>query len=180
MRKIFSVIILTIALVSCSKLDENLSEISINAITVLSTKGFVTGETLADTDINAARAIYVSAYDNTTSRNYFVGHTFYKPEGATLWSNYSGSTKSPDFWAPAGKLDFLAYSASGSAPAAVWNSDRAVSGVELTISEDGLKDDILYASATGCRSTDGSVSLQFRHTQAWVELRLSSSTKRNR
>ena len=160
------------AMVSCGKSasPEALAEISVTAVNCIETRGYVTDESLVDS--GAPRDIRLSAYDATLARPYFVDMAFRNPSGGS-WTNYDGDIHMPLYWPQGSRLSFLAYSAGSSAPKAVWNMSGSTSCVVLDVTAESLQDDILYAAADGCTPEASPVSLDFRHSQAWIEFQVS-------
>ncbi|MBQ0024706.1 MAG: fimbrillin family protein [Bacteroidales bacterium] len=159
--------------VSCSKLVEG-GPGEREALTVLpysaQTKSAVSGGSLPDD-----YTIYLSSYFNNAtggefSGNYFTGVPFRRSGDA--WS------ASPViYWPLGGNLDFLAAAARDIDIREVshWYEDNVTRSVEIQV-PDGkcLNSEIMYACATSKKSTDGTVGLNFFHSQSWLQFEVAS------
>jgi len=163
------------------------AEITLNTSAKV-TKGYITGATFFDTaiaelhngtdgapsDVKTEREMRISAYLHPQSGdegNYFVDYTYAKGADDEMWHH-----DPKIYWPLAGTLDFLAYSAKNDFDAkdVAWNEKNASESVVLTVLEDRTQDDIVYCSASGCKSSDGAeaVPMQFKHAQAWLEFQI--------
>ncbi|MBQ0024919.1 MAG: fimbrillin family protein [Bacteroidales bacterium] len=161
------------AMVSCGKITstETLAEIAVRAVNCIETKGYVTGESLQDSGV--PRDIHLSAYNTTLAQPYFLDMTFKNPAGDS-WTNHNGDVHTPLYWPQDSRLSFLAYSAGTSAPKAAWSLSGNTSRVVLDVTPESLQDDILFAVADDCTSELSPISLDFRHSQAWIEFQISA------
>ena len=166
-----------LALVSCnSQLSEETSaEISFEAVSCAETKGFVKGSDLSE-ESGTPRNIIVSAYDAARQQTFFQNSTFKLDNGS--WKNFVSGIHQPVFWDSNSRLDFMAYSVGSSHPTAAWDIYNPSYRLILQIGSDSLDDDILYASVKNCTrasaGADGSVSLDFKHAQAWIDIEVFS------
>mgnify|MGYP003322105872 CR=1 FL=1 len=174
MRKILIAMLLPVFLVSCNEMSQTTqSEITLAPqISCMETRGYVEGTTMDDSDGGATRVIYLSAYDKTNTRDYFVGCTFKKD--ATDWRSYEESMLAPKYWPIDHTLNFLAYSVASSAPTAVWNTQGATTGLDLYVGRESLQDDILIAAAAERKNSADPMCMTFSHTQAWVEYEIQA------
>ena len=184
-RTVLSATFLALLLLAgCEGIEPDTRDVQITLVAYAtpSTKGYVTGTVLSETDaaslydvspVTVHRDIHLSAYlypqSGQESRTHYVGERFsYVPEEG-WWSH-----KPALFWPLGSKMDFLAYS-SGipfSEGECAWRELNSADRVELAVSSAHTQDDILYASGFHQMNDESSVPLVFRHSQAWVELRL--------
>lgn len=172
-RQLIALTILAIGTISCSNIQTENSRskaIALDAVNCVKTKGLVTGSTLETS--GGTRIIKLSAYDVTDASNYFTGETFKKVSSANRWEGYPN----PVYWSGSDHQDFLAYSTSSSSPTVVWNKENTASGFELYVTEESLRDDILYAAAYNCSPDAGNVQLQFHHAQALLDFQITNLT----
>lgn len=155
--------------VSCSKAApeglDGRTEIRISAVSA-QTKAAVGGGSLPDD-----YTIYLSSFFNNgtaeeSSANYCTGVPFRK-EGSSSWS------ASPVlYWPLGGSLDFLAL-ASKDVPVtgrAIWHEDNVTRIVGLPVEDEAsLESEILYARAASKKVVDGSVRMDFLHSQTWLQ-----------
>lgn len=180
MRKSLLVLPLCVVLSSCIGQFswETSSELSIKAVTSVSTKGYVSGSSMEDSGV--ARDIHISAYNTTRRQPFFVDATFRKD--GEYWKNFVDGVHKPIYWSENNRLDFMAYSAGSSCPTAAWNPTDPASTLILDVSPESLDDDILYASARDCSyavardyaENGGNVRLNFKHSQALVDFEITS------
>lgn len=186
MRKILmaAALLAPMLLASCDREPENgnlcgESEMSLSPVCD-GTKGYVDGNTLFEGE--NPRTIYLSAYNQTTKKNLFIGYTYRRSDDDGTWKNFIGETHEPFYWPLGAVVNFLAFSVgNGSASVrmaedARWsNSGNASSEVTLELNSlELLQDDILYAVNSDCRVSAGSPELSFRHAQALVEFIVDS------
>jgi len=195
MRKLIVYLVLLAAvLASCSKncgenLDSGTCELSFSSVCQNDTKGYVRGVRLEDTAFDSLhtvstvskRSIWMSSYMNPDgpasgvsgsidSGNYFEGQEFVC--GNNGYWHHSPSI----YWPLDSSLEFLAYSVTREFdPSDVrWNSENVASSVTLSVGDEYLQDDILYAFASGTsRNGADAVPMKFYHSQAWLEFKLS-------
>lgn len=169
MRKSLITMLLLLFLTSCNKFSHSLlNEILLTPqISSMETRGYVKGPSMIDSDAEAIRVIYISAYDISDSKDYFVGNSF-KQDGP-CWRNYEGNTIVSKFWPIDHMVSFLAYSVAETTPKVKWNSTNSAMGFDLYVDDKSIQDDILVAGVNDMRNTNNPVLMKFNHTQAWVE-----------
>ena len=169
MRKSVIPVSILFALVSCGKSTsiDSLKEISIGAVRCVETKGYVTDDALVES--GTPRDIHLSAYDSSSSQPYFLNETFRSPAGTISWTNYRGEVHTPLYWPQNTSLNFLAYSTGSVSPNAVWSVVGKNPQAVLNVTPESLQDDILFAVSNDCTAESSPVSLEFEHTQAWLE-----------
>lgn len=168
------IIIFTLAVgaVSCSKLSYDSAQ-EPYALTV-APQCAITKAAVEGTSIPEDYTIFLSSYFNNetageSSANYFTGEEF----------RHLGDKWTADpviYWPMGGKLDFLAIAAPSSFRGAnmSWYPQNVSRGVEVAVS-DGccLESEIMYSAASSQGVSDRGVGMNFSHSQAWLQFRLS-------
>lgn len=120
--------------------------------------------------------IYLSSYFNNGTYEKESGNYLYEvPFRQKL--NGKWSADPAVYWPMGGDMDFLAvccvardYSITDGAS---WYSENYTKGVELNVADGAVRSsEIMYAAANGKDSEDGSVALEFIHTQSWLQFQL--------
>lgn len=135
------------------------------------TKTVVSDSFLPDSYTIYASAYFTNSTDPANSGDYFLSRPF---------RNVGGSWVSDPavFWPTGCKLDFLALACEDESfdlpGKSVWNSGNCTEEVEISIGDgEFLDSELLYAAAAGRTSESGGVSLQFNHTQNWLQFVVS-------
>lgn len=165
--------ILTAGAVSCSKLAEDgpgTGEALIVLPCSAQTKSAVCGGTLPDD-----YTIYLSSYFRNETGNEFSGNYF---SGEPFRRTSDGWSASPIiYWPLGGSLDFLAVASKeiDVKEKAHWYEGNVTRSVEVPV-PDGqcLESEIMYACASSRRCTEGTVGLQFSHSQSWIQFDVAS------
>ena len=161
---------------SCSEVsyvgDEE-HEIMMSAFTNVNTKAPVTGTSMPTGRSIALSAYYADGLGTGHSQNYFTDANFVYSGSGTIWS---GSPKK--YWPHQGTMDFVAISRTGTGTISHGGSNVA-SSVTYTMSDNSSsQDDVMMARATGVTcagrsSSNGAVSLTFKHCQAQIVAKVS-------
>lgn len=172
-------------LVSCSKTETSAGRaypLTFTAFAQTATKGYVAGTILyetataelhGETPATTPRDIVLSAYiypqTETQSQTHFRGEKFSYDDSKDCWSH------NPVYYWPLGaKMDFLAVSSSSAFLEGdiEWRATNGADQVRLVVRGTRTQDDILFASGYHQTNESASVPLLFKHSQAWIELRL--------
>lgn len=165
--------------------------LGIGAVSCMSTKEEVTRqmpiELLAGNSVTRAvvdgvvipdeYTIYLSSYFNNGTIEKASGNYLYEvPFHARLDGKWSADPEV--YWPLGGDMDFLAISCVAQdyniSNGASWYSENYTKGVELNVVDGAVRtSEIMYATANGRESKDGSVALEFTHTQSWLQFQLS-------
>lgn len=195
-------VLLAVTLAGCSHTleepqDNPVHELTLSCIVSRVTKGYLTGTVLEETpsdQLHAAsktpspRDIRISAWlhPQTGEESAYFTDNVFRRSADGYWHNCVGGIEAPIFWPVGGDLDFLAYSVSSTSSLtskAVWDAVNNASRVSIPIaSGDCLQDDIVFSSAYRKSVShgdepvsDGRLTMQFHHSQAWIEFNLSTS-----
>ncbi len=172
-------------LASCTKTEISAGReypLTFSAYARHTVKGYVTGSILYETATAALhedapeaapRDIWLSAYIypqvKGQSQTHFRGEKFSYVSSKGHWSH------EPAYYWPLGaKMDFLAVSSSSAFPEEdiEWRATNGADQVRLVVRGTRTQDDILFASSYHQTNESASVPLLFKHSQAWIELRL--------
>lgn len=205
MKKVlFFALAAALCLTACNQVEKAFDndrdfEIGVVSIANISTKGYVTGETMQDNiynglhygDENAPashswRDIRLSAFLTPGDRQTFASQPYFIDEiwrtnadgAANSWKHFDGNNFVPVYWPMSGNLQFLGISMTeplgGSAVS--WNSANPAAGVTLTIGDKFMQDDVMYADCPARGANEGAaVPMTFRHTQAWIEFAIQAN-----
>lgn len=173
MKKIglFVMIVFAAGAVSCSKAgfdSPGAGALMVIPSSSTQTKAAVSGELSSD------YTIFLSSYFNNetsekASGNYSVAEPFTR-------TSEGWSATPVMYWPMGGNLDFLAIAAKDLdvRGLASWYGGNATKGVELTVPERSCMDsEVMYAKASSCRESAGSVRLGFLHTQSWLQFQVA-------
>lgn len=166
---------MTVVLVtaSCAKADRDGEQICFR-VSADATKSIISG-----TDMPSTYTMYVSSkFTNLTdpgnSGNYFVARPFRENSGRWVSSPAS-------IWPLGGKLNFLSVACEDGIDVTEdvsWSGGDCSRGLVVKLKDGSCLDsEILYAAAENRTSEDGGVSLQFRHTQSWLQFSVSTNAE---
>lgn len=164
-----SIFLLTVGAVSCSKEGLTGTERGHCLEIIPSADSGSTKGAVGSGPLDGSYTIFLSSYFNNmtaaeSSCNYFCGRPF-KKDG-DRWS------ATPTIWWPmGGNLDFLSFALKDRTlgSSAIWYSENVTKGVELKVPDGACLDsEIMYSRASSRKVEEGTVSLDFSHSQAWV------------
>lgn len=164
-----SIILLAAGAVSCSKDSFPGAEQAVSLEILPSTGSGDTKVAASSGPLDESYTIFLSSYFNNvtageSSGNYFCARTFNK--SGDRWKS------SPAIWWPlGGSLDFLALALKDRelGASASWYDKNVTSGVELKVPDGtSVGSEIMYSRASSGKGADGTVGLNFSHSQAWL------------
>lgn len=131
------------------------------------TKTIVDGSTLPETYTVYASAYFTSFTAPEADSDYFIAEPFRLSSG--VWTS-----DPPVYWPVGGKLDILSIACEDGEvdvhESAVWHEGNCSEGIEVTLKDgDCLDSEILFAAAYNRTVDDGSVPMQFKHAQSWLQ-----------
>lgn len=163
--------------------DEDPVEMTLSVTAEFKTKGYVQGGSLMDASYAAVhgaapvqeRNLSLTSwmYTPTGERVYFENMEFARDAGTGRWC------ASPSVYWPVGvRMDFVAWSSGDRLAEAAHTYDRvrATDALYLKLGPSSTQDDVMF-SWVGSRLSgpSGIVEMQFKHSQAWLEVALKMS-----
>lgn len=134
------------------------------------TKTFVSGVVLPENYTIYASAYFTSYSAPESDGDYFVAIPF----------NRDGDIWKPDpviYWPLGGKLDLIAIACEKNkldiGKSAAWHEGNCSNGVEIQLEDGNCTDtEILFATAYGHTADRGSIPLNFKHAQSWLQFKV--------
>lgn len=188
MYRLSLLLLVLLLAVSCAEVKTyEPKPIGISAFSTPSTKGYVDGELLTDTQSRylhgggtpSPRKIVLTTWHYESAggeSEYFRDRSFEYEEdpGGGFWHGTPAT-----YWPMGGRLDFTGYSVSiPFADSQVsWGRGRSTDELIIDVTRPYTQDDILFSSRLSLRGVDddGKVAMQFQHAQAWIEVVVQSA-----
>lgn len=139
------------------------------------TKAIVSGTTLPETYTIYASAYFTSFTAPEADGDYFVAKPFHLFSG--VWTSDPAI-----YWPVGGKLDILSLACEDEKmdvhKSAAWHEGNCSEGIEVTLKDGDCPDsEILFAAAYNRTVDGGSVPMQFRHAQSWLQFVINCDTE---
>lgn len=138
------------------------------------TKAIVSGTTLPETYTIYASAYFTSYTAPEADGDYFVAKPFHFFSG--VWASDPAV-----YWPVGGKIDILSIACENEGmdvhKNAAWHEGNCSEGIEVTLKDGDCPDsEILFAAAYNRTVEGGSVPMQFRHAQSWLQFVINFET----
>lgn len=119
-----------------------------------------------------ASSFFVSHTDGLGNGNYFVGMPFRRDDTSGTWG-----ADPMVYWPAGGNLNFLCIACEDDfldvQKSVHWSEPDCTTGVEMDIADGTmLNSELLYTNAVTRTRDKGSVNLEFKHSQSWLQFRV--------
>lgn len=173
-------ILLCLGALSCGKQNSVPSTTEKKTPISLSVAASRTRTAVAGTILPDSYTIYASSYFTSYNApeadgDYFVAMPFNNDGGVWMADPVV-------YWPLGGKLDIIALACENDSldinKSAAWHEGNCSEGVEVSLKDgDCLNSEILFAAAYDRTVDGGSVPLQFKHAQSWLQFNISCETE---